>query len=248
MGEVVSNMTESGMDLKSKIKRLPVVGQAVKWLSRTTRPIRIRFARFHSPHYWDSRYANGGNSGSGSYGELAKFKASVINEFVIENRIASVIEFGCGDGNQLSLSKYPQYVGIDVSPTALKRCQDLFRGDPTKSFLLYGKIDSNVLQAELVLSLDVIYHLVEDDIYEKHMRDVFDTATRFVIIYSDNEEAPRVVLHVRHRRFSDWIHENRPDWRLYRHIPNRVPWEAETERGSFADFWIYAKTLINKAS
>ena len=114
--------------------------------------------------------------------------------------------------------------------------------------MLYGEIDSNVLQSELVRSLDVIYHLVEDDIYEKHMRDVFDAATRFVIIYSDNEEAPRIVLHVRHRRFSDWIHENRPDWRLFRHIPNRVPWEAETERG----FRLYRlldlqENLINQA-
>src|ERR1700689_4886366 len=105
------------MDMKSKIKRLPGIGTPYRWLSRTSGPLRVRFARFHSPSYWDSRYAGGGNSGDGSYGNLAKFKASVLNQFVAENRIASVVEFGCGDGNQVSLAEYPRYVGIDVSPT-----------------------------------------------------------------------------------------------------------------------------------
>jgi SAM-dependent methyltransferase len=242
MAEITRKVSGSGDDLKSRIKRVPIVGEAVQWLSMASRPVRIRFARFHSPDYWDSRYANGGNSGNGSYGELAKFKASVLNDFVAENGIGSVIEFGCGDGNQLSLSKYSQYVGIDVSPTALKRCQDLFRDDPTKSFLLDSQRDPSTLRAELVLSLDVIYHLIEDDIFEKYMRDIFEAATRFVIIYSDNDEAPRVALHVRHRRFSDWIDQSRPDWQLLRHIPNQFPWEPKTERGSFADFWIYRRT------
>jgi hypothetical protein len=242
MGPVTSNVTEAGTDLKSRIKRMPIVGHAFQWLSRTSRPLRIRLAQFNSSNYWDSRYANGGNSGKGSYGELAKFKATVINDFVAENPIDSVIEFGCGDGNQLSLSKYPQYVGIDVSPTALERCRRVFGGDATKAFLQYREPAATDLRADLALSLDVIYHLVEDDIYEQHMQDVFAAATRFVIIYSDNEEAPRDMLHVRHRKFSNWIDQNRPDWKLIRHIPNKFPWEAETERGSFADFWIYEKS------
>ena len=53
--------------------------------------------------YWENRYKNNGNSGAGSYGRLAEFKADVINNFIAENKITSVIEFGCGDGNQLSL-------------------------------------------------------------------------------------------------------------------------------------------------
>ncbi len=53
-----------------------------------------------SQDYWVKRYAKGGNSGPGSYSELAKFKASVLNAFVREHGIQSVIEFGCGDGNQ----------------------------------------------------------------------------------------------------------------------------------------------------
>ena len=53
--------------------------------------------------YWNNRYKNKGNSGKGSYDELAYFKAETINTLLIENNINSVIEFGCGDGNNLKL-------------------------------------------------------------------------------------------------------------------------------------------------
>jgi hypothetical protein len=37
---------------------------------------------------------------------------------VAERRIRSVIEFGCGDGNQLGLMRYPSYLGLDIEPCA----------------------------------------------------------------------------------------------------------------------------------
>ena len=54
-----------------------------------------------SDDYWEERYSKGKNSGAGSYNELARFKAEVLNGFVQKQNIRSVIEFGCGDGNQL---------------------------------------------------------------------------------------------------------------------------------------------------
>jgi SAM-dependent methyltransferase len=229
------------MTLKDKIKRTPFIGPTTEGLWRITRPIRFRLAEFYSPDYWDARYAAGGNSGTGSYGDLAAFKANVLNDFVVEHHINSAIEFGCGDGNQLSLSKYPDYLGFDVSPRAVKRCQDLFREDASKRFVVYDDRYVNAEKADLALSLDVIYHLVEDRIYVRHMSDLFDAATRFVIIYSDNEESPRDALHVRHRRFGNWIEQNQPGWRLVRHIPNKFPHQPDTQLGSWADFWIYRK-------
>jgi SAM-dependent methyltransferase len=229
------------MTLREKIKQLPVVGQTTKSLWHMMRPLIFRFAEFHSPHYWDARYAAGGNSGTGSYGDLATFKAGVLNYFVAEHHINSVIEFGCGDGNQLSLSKYPNYLGLDVSPRAVKRCQELFREDPAKRFVVYHQGYANAEKADLALSIDVIYHLVEDPIFARHMNDLFEAATRFVIIYSDNQESPRDSLHVRHRRFSDWIEQNQPSWHQVRHIPNMFPYQPVTRMGSWADFWIYRK-------
>ncbi len=73
--------------------------------------------------YWNGRYKAGGNSGIGSYGRLAEFKAEIINNFVADYEIHTVIEWGCGDGNQLSLAQYPQYIGFDVSLKSVKMCK-----------------------------------------------------------------------------------------------------------------------------
>ena len=66
--------------------------------------------KFDTATYWEFRYANNGNSGAGSYGKLADFKAKVINGFIHENELNTILEFGCGDGNQLSLAKYNSYI------------------------------------------------------------------------------------------------------------------------------------------
>lgn len=60
----------------------------------------------------------GGNSGAGSYNKIAIFKAKIMNQFVAENDIQHVIEFGFGDGAQLMRAKYPEYTGLDVSVSA----------------------------------------------------------------------------------------------------------------------------------
>jgi len=60
------------------------------------KPINFLFSRkksFNSKKYWEARYVSGRNSGAGSYGRLAKFKADVINDFVKNKKINTVIEF-----------------------------------------------------------------------------------------------------------------------------------------------------------
>jgi SAM-dependent methyltransferase len=160
-----------------------------------------------SQAYWERRYASGDDSGVGSYGAFSEFKAEVLSKFVSEHSVRSVIEFGCGDGNQLSLSNYPGYLGVDVSPTAVSRCRELFSEDATKEFLVLG--DYRGERAELALSLDVIFHLVEDEVYEEYMHTLFVAAKRFVIVYASNtDETPKGEAgHVRHRRFTDWVDE-----------------------------------------
>jgi SAM-dependent methyltransferase len=92
---------------------------------------------FEYRKYWEDNYASGGNSGLGSYGVLALFKAEVINEYIKEQQVKSVIEFGCGDGNQLLFMKYADYLGLDISPTSVQMCARMFGKDLSKSFLLY---------------------------------------------------------------------------------------------------------------
>ena len=191
--------------------------------------------------YWERRYTKGGDSGFGSYGKLAFFKAKTINEFLIENKIKSVIEFGCGDGNQIKLIDYPSYLGFDISETSIRSCQQQFRHDTSKSFKNLKEYQNE--RSDLSLSLDVIYHLVEDSVFEDHLRMLFDSSFRYVIIYSSNTDnnAGFEGTHIRQRCFTNWIEKNISGWKLINHIPNQYPYKGKYRLGSMADFYIYQR-------
>lgn len=194
---------------------------------------------FSSSEYWSQRYESGRNSGPGSYGPLREFKAAILNTFVAKNGVTSIIEFGCGDGNQLSLAQYPAYIGYDVSSAAVAMCRNRFAGDASKQFFHIREYVER--KAELTMSLDVIFHLVEDDVFDEYMRRLFGAASKFVVVYSSNQNEPiePVVAHVRHRRFSEWIEQNAPRWSLTTHVPNPYPYNGDSTTTSFADFYFY---------
>jgi len=203
------------------------------------------YSRWHgfpgSKDYWEERYHKGGTSGAGSYGKLAIYKATIINDFISRHNIKSVMELGCGDGNQLKLAKYPSYIGYDVSPTAIALCQQLFERDNTKVFLFYDS-NTKLSDAELTLSLDVIYHLFEDRVFHQYMEDLFRCSTQYVIIYSSNKEGNQS-YHERMRDFTSWIATHQPAFRLMQEIPNPYPYNPADEEGtSQSDFFIYERT------
>ena len=192
-----------------------------------------------SAEYWERRYRGGGNSGDGSYGGLAEFKAETINAFVAENGIHTVVELGCGDGNQLGLMDVPQYTGYDISKTAVEMCAKMYANDSSKNFIHYLPDQYNgESKAQLSLSLDIIFHLVEDVVFETYMHHLFQLASDWVIVYSSNSEDPEAegIEHCRNRKFVDWIGTNISGWELVNKIENRYP-----ER-SISDFYFYKKS------
>jgi hypothetical protein len=219
--------------MKEIIGRIPIVGPLARRVYRKWKPFE------GSENYWIERYESGGHSGDGSYSQLAEFKAEVINDFVRENNIGTVMEYGCGDGNQLKLAEYPLYTGFDISARAIEICRENFSGDDTKTFKMMEDYSGET--AELTLSLDVIYHLIEDEVFAAYMNRLFDSSGRFVIVYaSDTDENPEdQPVHVRHRNFTRWVRDKKPEWKMLRHIPNRYPYNGDTKTGSFADFFIF---------
>jgi len=163
---------------------------------------------FSSIQYWEKRYKQGGNSGAGSYNRLAEFKAQVINDFIKENNIKSIIEWGFGDGNQLSLLQIQSYVGYDVSETALRICREKFFKDKSKEFRCYdGKVKDNAGTYDLAISLDVLYHLVEDDKFCDYMQNLFISSDKFVCIYSSDYEEKQKEEHIKRRKFTKFVED-----------------------------------------
>ena len=193
-----------------------------------------------SAKYWEKRYAGGGDSGVGSYGELAGFKGEFLRGFLEKNEICSVIDFGCGDGNQISSLRPERYIGLDISLTAIDICRDKYKGDRSKAFVAYDPTtrfeDLAIAPAEMAMSLDVIFHLVEDDVFKAYIANLFSAALRFVVIYSSNFDELTESPHVRHRHFSAHIEDNIAGWALQEII--RTP-----DRGAHPDseFFVYRR-------
>lgn len=171
-----------------------------------------------SGRYWERRYSQGGTSGAGSYGQAASWKAACVNNWVAEHSVTSVIDWGCGDGHQLSLASYPKYLGVDRSPSVIRHCASMFAEDRTKSFVAYDPAAlfdaAGWFRADLALSMEVIFHLVEDAIFDSYMNRLFDSAERFVVIVNSDVELPQRSPHERHRCFTKWVSDHRPEWKL----------------------------------
>lgn len=186
-----------------------------------------------SAEYWENRYSGGGNSGDGSYGRLAEFKRGVIKEILSAHQIESVIDLGCGDGNQIKGIPCCNYQGFDVSVTAIRACK---RIHPDKDFKLMEAYAGE--KADMAMSLDVIFHLTENKAFDWYMQQLFQAANKLVLIYSTNINAPPIpsVAHVKHRRFSAWVKTHATAWSLETYIPNNLP------EASNSDFYIYTRT------
>jgi predicted O-methyltransferase YrrM/SAM-dependent methyltransferase len=197
---------------------------------------------FNSSKYWDDRYKKGGNSGDGSYNNLAIFKSQIINSFLLHNTnsIESIIDYGVGDGNQLSLLNLAdkKYIGLDVSSFIINKCKELFKNDINKSFChIDNNIDFNEYKSDVVLSCDVLYHLIEDHVYYFYIDNLFKMSNKYVIIYA-NDINKNHTEHVKFRSFTNYIRNKFDNWTLIRHIPNQF------KKLSPSDFYIYEKNVI----
>lgn len=164
---------------------------------------------FSSPLYWENRYANGGNSGDGSYSQDAEAKSSYINNLIKKYDLKTINDYGHGDGNQLTYIKgFNAYYGYDVSKTARNKCISKFKDNK------YTFIDdpSNFPKSDLVMSLDVIYHIIEDNLYKNYLKTLFSIG-KYVLIYAVDNNV-KGAPHYQAREFTPYIRKNFPNFKL----------------------------------
>ena len=202
-------------------------------------------APFSSAEFWRNRYRTGGHSGAGAYGRLAVYKAHIVNVVAESRKVRSVVEFGSGDGNTASLFHLRRYTGVDVAPEVIERARARLGDRSGWCWKSLEAFDADPQMHDMAMSLDVIYHLVEDAVFEAYMRRMFAAAGRLVLIYSsDHAGEAGGAPHVRHRAYSDWIAREMPDWTLGRSWKQPFPFGPGTNprQTSFAFFRLYRKT------
>jgi hypothetical protein len=90
--------------------------------------------------------------------------------------------------------------------------------------------------------MDVVYHLTEDDVFEAYMQKLFDASTRVVVVYSSDRDDAMTPVHMRHRKFTDWVAKNRREWQRVDTIRNEFPYDPdEPTETSVSDFYVFKK-------
>lgn len=138
--------------------------------------------KFDVASYWDKRYSNGGTSGMGSQGFEAILKANVINKFIDIYKFRTIVELGCGDGVNLQLYNIPiSYCGYDISPKAVELCNQRVK---SLKFYFTSKMDEIDFGADVCLSLDVYYHLIDDKVFQDYCNLLFNGGWKYIIVYT----------------------------------------------------------------
>lgn len=167
-----------------------------------------------SSQYWEKRYAAGQDSGVGSYNKQAEAKAEYVNNIITQYNIKTVNDYGHGDGNQLTYLKgFEKYYGYDVSQTVRDKCKVKFNDN---CYTFVANL-TDLPPSDLALSLDVIYHLVEDKTYEEYMKYLF-LDNKYVVIYSTNEVRTGEPNHCRCRHFTPYVKQNFLNYELIEEV------------------------------
>lgn len=158
--------------------------------------------------YWDKRYRSGGDSGAGSRGAEALAKAAYLKSLIAREQVTSIIDWGCGDGKVLGMvATMLPYLGVDVSSYIVGQ---LRRDFPEHSFITADNYRGQ--QADLSLSIDVLFHQITDEDHGVHLHRLFGSAERLVLIRATDFDGGQTARHVYRRRFTPDVERWFPDW------------------------------------
>jgi 2-polyprenyl-3-methyl-5-hydroxy-6-metoxy-1,4-benzoquinol methylase len=104
-------------------------------------------------------------SGPGSSLKSTRKFLSVLEKFVKENNIKTIIDIGCGDFNWMKnfdFSLIDKYVGVDIVKSLIESNNLNFNNDKI-SFIHGNIIEYKIERYDLVICKDVLFHLSFDD-------------------------------------------------------------------------------------
>ena len=112
--------------------------------------------KFENESFWNERYSTNTQlgSGPGSRGQIALAKKRIVNKIIEDQKITSVLDYGCGDLHCVDVDKIGKYVGVDISTVVLESNR---KKHPNKEFVLPKDLNPNI-KHDLVICQDVLIH------------------------------------------------------------------------------------------
>uniref|UniRef100_A0A6T8PLK2 Methyltransferase type 11 domain-containing protein n=1 Tax=Hemiselmis andersenii TaxID=464988 RepID=A0A6T8PLK2_HEMAN len=115
---------------------------------------------------------------------------------------------------------------------AIQMLEEQFATDNQKRFLLSQPGNVSGLEADITLSIDVIYHITDIEDWMQYFDDLFSAARKFVLIYAfdgDFKKQSRAE-HVIFRGFTDYVRDNFLCWE---HVLTVPPLHVRNTSASF---------------
>ena len=120
------------------------------------------FSEIYDNHVWQGRSL----SGPGSDAERTIEFRSLLEQFLKEHDIRSVVDIGCGDWSYSQLIDWTgiKYVGIDAVDSVIKK--NIYQhAKPNISFLNIDATHQNIPEADLLIVKEVLQHLPTQDVH-----------------------------------------------------------------------------------
>ncbi len=150
--------------------------------------------------YWNDRYKSGESSGQGAYGKYIEMKINMLKDLKSVN---SVVDVGCGDLNiaKAIMNLFPgaTYKGLDVSEFIIDRNKKM---KPNWDF---GVLQQSIFYepADLVLCLDVLYHILDDKDYLDMLNSLKKSWKKYLVIITSNSDINLKYHHTVDRKFDE---------------------------------------------
>jgi len=145
---------------------------------------------YREGEFWEDRYRSGGNSGAGSRGEEAGWKVARVTEVARLHGIQTILDLGSGDGHVArglmeSLPPTVSYRGIDIAPSAVRVASA--SALPNMSFEVADFTGAFEASADLVLCMDVLFHLSTAEKHRAAMDAICRSFRKVAVVAAWNE-------------------------------------------------------------
>jgi len=130
-------------------------------------------------NYWKKHYATGGKSTGGSIDEGRTWKQNILKEYNVWEE--TIIDIGCGD-LEFWENQFPaKYTGIDISEVIIDKNKMLH---PEGKFICSSSSDTHNIQANVVICFDVLYHIMDEDVYIKTIENIARYSKKYIFIWT----------------------------------------------------------------
>jgi len=127
--------------------------------------LRDTFTTVYRERHWSSGQSTPFDSGSGSASMYAALYCELVNSFIKERQVHTVVDLGCGDfriGSEIAACGV-NYVGIDIVPDLVSHLRNQFEDQRVNFECLDATVDSLPV-GDLVLVRQVLQHLTNRQI------------------------------------------------------------------------------------